>query len=170
MNGLLSYKYYDTPEGQDIYKKTFVMSKYAAASGFALGTFDVLMFSHPKGIAGTVGRYGFFIGPLVGMAAAFTVTTNVLQNYRGKNDKINYAIGGAVAGTIASAWLRSGVLAVPAAALFAACAVIKKTGIEEGWTFMPDTTLASKSIQSHRHDWTMAKDIPELKTWTTGKQ
>lgn len=166
---ILNYKYYDTPEGQDIFRKTFVTSKYAAISGLAFATFDVLMFSHPKGFVNTVGRYGYLVGPLVGMAAAFTVTTNAAQNYRGKNDKLNYFLGGSAAGAICGAWLRSATLGVPAALFFGAIAVIKKTGVDEGWTFIPDTTLASKSIRSVRHDWTVAKDIPELKKFTTGK-
>ncbi|XP_026320925.1 NADH dehydrogenase [ubiquinone] 1 alpha subcomplex subunit 11 [Hyposmocoma kahamanoa] len=162
---ILNYKYYDTPEGHDIFKKTFVTTKYAAISGLAYSTFDVLMFSHPKGFVNTVGRVGYIVGPLVGMAAAFTVTANMVQNYRGKNDKLNYFWGGAAAGAICGAWMRSATIGVPAAVVFGALAVIKKTGVDEGWTFIPDTTLASKSIQSVRHDWTMAKDIPELKSY-----
>lgn len=166
---ILNYKYYDTPEGQDIYKKTFVTCKYAAISGLAFSAFDVLMFSHPKGFVNTVGRVGYLVGPLVGMAAAFTVTSNMVQNYRGKNDKLNYFLGGAAAGAVYGAWMRSATIGVPAACILGAIAVIKKTGIDEGWVFVPDTTLASKSIQSVRHDWTLAKDIPELKTYVTGR-
>ncbi|XP_049877446.1 NADH dehydrogenase [ubiquinone] 1 alpha subcomplex subunit 11 [Pectinophora gossypiella] len=168
MNGLFSYKYYDTPEGHDIYKKTFVASKYAALSGLTLASWDVLMFSHPKGFAQTVGRYGFFMGPMVGMAAAFTVTTNVAQNIRGKNDKINYFLGGVAAGSIFGTWLRSVTVAVPACLLLGFAAIVKKSAVDEGWVFFPDTTMAPKSIKSVRHDWTLVKDIEELKTWTTG--
>ncbi|XP_073954137.1 NADH dehydrogenase (ubiquinone) B14.7 subunit [Choristoneura fumiferana] len=165
---MLSYKYYDTPEGQDIYKKVFVTSKYATLAGLGLGTFDVLMFSHPKGLTGTVGRLAFYVGPTVGMAAAFTVTANVAQNMRGKNDKINYFLGGVVAGSVFGAWQRSITIGVPAAVLLGVAAVIKKTGIDEGWTFFPDSRMANQSAISARNDFTMAKDVVELKTWTTG--
>ncbi|XP_013137085.1 PREDICTED: NADH dehydrogenase [ubiquinone] 1 alpha subcomplex subunit 11 [Papilio polytes] len=168
---LFTYKYYDTPEGQDIYKKVFVTTKYATLAGLAGATFDVLMFSHPKGIVNTTGRYMFYVGPLVGMAAAFTVTANVAQNIRGKNDGVNYFLGGAAAGTILSAWTRSLTIALPAACVLGAAALVKKAAVDEGWVIMPTLpTNATKTIQSVRHDWTMVKDIDSLKTWTTGSK
>lgn len=165
---MLSYKYYDTPEGQDIYKKVFVTSKYATLAGLGMGAFDVLMFSHAKGLTGTVGRLAFFVGPAVGMAGAFTVTANVAQNIRGKNDKINYFLGGVVAGSVFGAWQKSITIAVPAAIVLGVTAVVKKTGIDEGWTFFPEVRMAKQSATSAKNDFTMAKDVPELKTWTTG--
>ncbi|KAM3959434.1 NADH dehydrogenase (ubiquinone) B14.7 subunit [Aphomia sociella] len=165
---MLNYKYYDTPEGSDIFKKTFVTSKYAALTGLAAASFDVLMFSHPKGFVNTVGRYGFFVGPLVGMAAAFTVTTNIAQNARDKNDKINYFLGGIAAGSVFGAWQRSVTIGVPAAVALGVAAIIKKTSVDEGWVFFPDIPQATKSIKSVKHDWSLVKDIEELKNFTTG--
>lgn len=165
---MLRYKYYDTPEGHDIFLKTFVTSKYAALTGLGAATFDVLMFSHPKGIVNTAGRFMWYIGPLVGMAAAFSVTTNVAQNIRGKNDKVNYFLGGASAGAIFGAWQKSGTIGVPMAVVLGLVAVIKKTAIDEGWELMPQVPHATKTIQSVRRDWSVAKDIEELKTFTTG--
>lgn len=166
---MLSYKYYDTPEGHDIYKKVFVTSKYAGLSGMALATMDVLMYSHPKGIFNTAYRYAYFVGPMVGMAAAFTVTANTAQNIRGKNDNLNYFLGGAVSGAVFSVWQRSGVIAVPAAIVLGVAAMIKKTAVDNNWTLLPPITTAHKSIKSGKHDWTFVKDIEELKNWSKGK-
>ncbi|KAJ0174340.1 hypothetical protein K1T71_010486 [Dendrolimus kikuchii] len=168
MTSLLSYKYYDTPEGQDIFFKTFACSKYALLAGITAGAYDTLMFSHPKGFVNTAGRFMWHIGPLVGMAAGFAVATNASQNIRGKNDSINYFIGGAVAGSIFSAWQRSGLIALPAMLLLGFAGVLKKNSIDENWSFFPVAQQATKTIQSVRHDWTMVKDIEELKNWTTG--
>ncbi|XP_035435123.1 NADH dehydrogenase [ubiquinone] 1 alpha subcomplex subunit 11 [Spodoptera frugiperda] len=168
MSQLFKYEYYDTPEGQDIFMKTFALSKYAALAGTALASMDVLMFSHPKGFVGTAGRFAWFLGPMVGMAAGFTVTANTAQNIRGKNDKLNYFLGGAVSGSILSAWLRSGIIAVPAAVILGAAAVVKKTAIDEGWSFFPPVPHATQSARSVKYDWTMVKDIEELKNFTTG--
>ncbi|XP_026755868.1 NADH dehydrogenase [ubiquinone] 1 alpha subcomplex subunit 11 [Galleria mellonella] len=165
---MFSYKYYDTPEGTDILKKTFVTSKYAALTGLAAASFDVLMFSHPKGVINTIGRYGYIIGPLVGMASAFTVTANVVQNVRGKNDELNYFLGGVAAGSIFGAWQRSLTIGIPAAVVLGAAAVIKKTGVDEGWVFIPDVPHATKTIKSVNHDWSLVKDVEELKNFTTG--
>ncbi|XP_060805538.1 NADH dehydrogenase [ubiquinone] 1 alpha subcomplex subunit 11 [Amyelois transitella] len=167
---MLSYKYYDTPEGSDIFKKTFVTSKYAALSGIAYASFDVLMFSHPTGILNTLGRYAYIVGPMMGMATAFTVTANAAQNIRGKNDKINYFLGGVAAGSIFGAWQRSVTVGVPAAVVLGVAAVIKKTGVDEGWTFFPQITHATKTIQSVRHDWTLVKDLEDYKNFTTGSK
>lgn len=169
MNNLLTYKYYDTPEGQDIFLKTLATSKYAAVAGITAATFDILMYSHPKGFVNTAGRMMYIVGPLVGMASAFAVTTNAAQNFRGKNDKINYFLGGAVAGGIFSAWIRSGIIAVPAAIVLGTAAVIKKTAVDEHWTFFPESHQATKTIKSVKHDWTLVKDIEELKNWVGGK-
>ncbi|KAF9799782.1 hypothetical protein SFRURICE_005075 [Spodoptera frugiperda] len=122
MSQLFKYEYYDTPEGQDIFMKTFALSKYAALAGTALASMDVLMFSHPKGFVGTAG----------------------------------------------SAWLRSGIIAVPAAVILGAAAVVKKTAIDEGWSFFPPVPHATQSARSVKYDWTMVKDIEELKNFTTG--
>ncbi|XP_028178151.1 NADH dehydrogenase [ubiquinone] 1 alpha subcomplex subunit 11-like [Ostrinia nubilalis] len=164
---MMKYKYYDTPEGQDILMKSIVTSKYAALSGLGAATFDVLMYSQPKGIVATAGRFMWYIGPLVGMATAFTVTTNVAQNIRGKNDKINYFLGGVAAGSVFGAWQRSITISVPMAVLLGLVAVVKKTAIDEGWELLPQVPHATKTIQSVKRDWSIVKDIEELKNYTT---
>lgn len=166
MSQLIKYKYYDTPEGQDIFMKTFATSKYAAMAGLAMASLDVMMYSHPKGFANTAGRFAWFLGPMVGMAAGYVVTTNAMQNIRGKNDKLNYFMGGAVAGCILSAWQKAPVAAVPAAVIFGLAAIVKKTSVDEGWPFFPELTSATQSIRSVKYDWTLAEDHEELKNWT----
>nr|XP_026492791.1 NADH dehydrogenase [ubiquinone] 1 alpha subcomplex subunit 11 [Vanessa tameamea] len=167
---MLSYKYYDTPEGHDIFKKVFVTSKYAGMAGLGVATFDVLMYSHPKGLFNTAYRYAFFLGPMVGMAAAFTVTANTAQNIREKNDVWNYFLGGVASGTVFGAWKKSLVVAVPVCLALGAIGMIKKTAIDENWILVPEITSAPKSIKSVHHDWTLVKDVDELKTWTVGSK
>lgn len=169
MDRLLTYKYYDSPEGKDILLKTITTGKYAALTGLIFGTYDVLMYSRTQGIVNTVGRYGYIIGPLVGMATAFTVTSNVAANVRGKNDKLNYFLGGVMAGAVYSAWQRAGVLAVPAAMILGAAAVVKKTAVDAGVTIFPEVPQMTKTIKSAKHDWTWSEDIEKWKTWTKGK-
>lgn len=168
MDKLLNYKYYDSPEGEDVIYKTIAISKFGAVAGLGYGVFDVLMYSRTKGFVNTAGRLGWYVGPLVGAAAAFAVTANVTQNIRGKNDKLNYFLGGAVSGLILSAWQRVPVMAVPLAMIFGTAAMIKKTALEEGHTFFPDFPQATKTIKSAKHDWTLAKDLPQHKNWTSG--
>ncbi|KAJ8716982.1 hypothetical protein PYW08_005381 [Mythimna loreyi] len=151
MASLIKYKYYDTPEGQDIFLKTFAASKYAVMAGLAASTLDVLMYSHPQGFANTAARVAWYVGPMVGIAAGFVVTTNAMQNIRGKNDKINYFLGGAVAGSILAAWQKAPVAAVPAAVVLGLAAIVKKTSVDEGWVFFPEMkTGQSKVLDEHQ--------------------
>ncbi|VVC93368.1 unnamed protein product [Leptidea sinapis] len=168
MNSLFTYKYYDTPEGQDIFKKVIVTSKYGVCAGLPIASFDVLLYSHPKGVFQTALRYGTYLGPLVGMATAFTLTANMACNIRGKNDELNYFMGGAAAGALFSVCRRSPILAPPAMIALGAIAVVKKLAIDYDYVFFPPVQMAAKSAQDHRNDWTLVKDIEELKTWTTG--
>ncbi|XP_047517116.1 NADH dehydrogenase [ubiquinone] 1 alpha subcomplex subunit 11 [Pieris napi] len=165
---LLTYKYYDTPEGQDIFKKTLVTTKYAILASLPVATFDVLLYSHPKGIFQTVMRYGFYLGPAISMATAFTLTTNIAQNVRGKNDEFNYFLGGAAAGAVYASVRRQPVIAVPAAIVLGACGIVKKIGIDNNFTFFPKLHSGKESINSVRRDWTFVKDIDELKNWEKG--
>ncbi|CAG4989556.1 unnamed protein product [Colias eurytheme] len=168
MSSLLTYKYYDTPEGQDIFKKTIATSKNAVLASIPLATFDVLLYSHPKGFFNTALRYGSYFGTAVGMATAFTLTTNIAQNVRGKNDRLNYFMGGAAAGMVFSALRKIPLLTLPMSIVLGCAAVAKKEGIDEGHIFFPKIQMATKNAWSARNDWTIAKDIEELKTWTTG--
>lgn len=169
MDRILSYKYYDSPEGDDILLKTISTSKYAVMTGLVMGSYDVLMYTKPIGFFNTLRRYAYFVGPLVGMATAFTVTSNVAKNFRRKNDKLNYFLGGAMAGSIYSAWQKAPVLAVPAMVILGTAAMIKKTGVDAGYTFFPDIPQMTKTAVSTKHDWTIAEDIESLKTWTKGE-
>lgn len=80
--------YYDKPEGEDMFGKMVATNAYAATAGVAWSTIDVLMLSHPKGYLPTMARFAYNIGPLMGMATAFTLTTYMATNIRGKDDRL----------------------------------------------------------------------------------
>lgn len=104
---LLKSQYYDSPEGTDAFGKIVATNKYAVLGGLAWGTIDVLMISKPKGYLPILARYAYNVGPMMGMASAFTLGTLVATNVRGKDDRLNYFIGGACAGGVYGAWRRS---------------------------------------------------------------
>lgn len=165
---LLNYKYYDSPEGQDVFKKCFVTSKYALMVGLPAATTDILMYSHPQGVINTLARFAYINGPLVGMAAAFTVAANVSQNFRGKNDHLNYFLGGVAAGSIFGAWQRNLAVAVPVCLALGVAAMTKKAAVDSGYTFFPKINMAKETAWSAKHDWTMSDDVGE-KGWTARK-
>ncbi|CAK1550240.1 unnamed protein product [Leptosia nina] len=166
---LLTYKYYDTPEGEDIFKKTFVTSKYAILASIPPAIFDVLLYSHPKGFFNTALRFGTYLGPAVGMATAFTLTANISQNIRRKNDEINYCLGGAAAGAVFATLRKQPIIAVPAAIFLAVAGLVKKTSVDSGVPIFPYIQMGKESINSVRRDFTISKDVEELKTWTKGQ-
>lgn len=159
------YQYYDTPDGQDVALKTFVLSKYGVATGFIVGTMDVLMYSHPKGIFNTAARYMYFTGPLVGMSTAFVVTSSVAQKLRGKDDIFNYFLGGAMAGCIVSAWQKSPLVALPAAIVLGCFGMVKKAAVDGGYELFPTPPHSTIGVHA-RNDWTILGDLP--KTFKTG--
>lgn len=79
--------YYNKPEGTDCYGKMLATNSYAVTAGLAWSTIDVLMYSHTKGYLPTLGRFAYNIGPMMGMASAFTLTTYMATKARGKDDR-----------------------------------------------------------------------------------
>lgn len=86
--GLLSnYQYYAKPEGEDYFTKMCATNKYAIQAAAVIGTFDVTLYSHAKGVIPIASRYMYWLGPGVGMATAFTTVTYAATQLRGKDDK-----------------------------------------------------------------------------------
>lgn len=83
---LLKVQYYDKPEGQDAFGKMVATNRLALAAGLIWSTYDILFITKPKGYIKTIGRYGYFTGPFMGMATAFTMTTYTAAKLRGKDD------------------------------------------------------------------------------------
>ncbi|PSN30416.1 hypothetical protein C0J52_25443 [Blattella germanica] len=165
----MGYSYYDTPDGQDCIQKIWYTSKIAGVVGLAVSAIDVRLYSHTQGFIPTAGRFAHFTFPFIGMAAAFTAGTCIATNWRQKDDKLNYFLGGCAAGAIFGAWRKSGVAAFAAAASLGALAVVKKMSLEEGWEFFPEPPLHTYgSIRNTHHDWTITTAPPKL--WKTKEE
>lgn len=76
-------------------------------AGLATATYDVVLYSKPKGIPNIIGRYAFHTGPMMGIATAFTTVTYAATKFRGKDDAFNYVLGGIAAGGVVGAWNKS---------------------------------------------------------------
>ncbi|XP_014680819.1 PREDICTED: NADH dehydrogenase [ubiquinone] 1 alpha subcomplex subunit 11-like [Priapulus caudatus] len=99
------YKYYDTPDGQDCFKKMGYTTKWATFAGFSWSIYDVYLWSHPKGLVPTVARFAHFMLPAAAIGATFSAVTCLSHTYRKKNDAWNYILGGATSGSIIGAKL-----------------------------------------------------------------
>lgn len=163
----MGYKYYDTPKGDDIFKKLWVTTKIAGSAGLMWSTADVMLYSYPKGYLQTIGRYAYITGPLVGIAAAFTITSNISASLRKKDDNWNYVLGGIAAGNMVGAWRKSIMVGFLASVGFTVAGLVKKNSLDEGWAFMPPINRQVSGVNSKWYDFSLTEERP--KNWTTGK-
>lgn len=84
---LLESNYYDHPEGTDASGKLVALNKFAIMTGLGWSLADILMLSKPQGVLQTLGRIGYNVGPMMGMASAFTMGTYISTRMRGKDDR-----------------------------------------------------------------------------------
>lgn len=83
---LTKVEYYDKPEGQDAFGKMVATNRLALGTGLVFSMYDILFLTKPQGYIKTLGRVGYFCGPFMGMASAFTMTTYAATRLRGKDD------------------------------------------------------------------------------------
>lgn len=157
-NSISKYSYYDTPDGQDCFKKLFFAAKYGTVGALVTATADVLYNSHPKGYTQTAIRYGFFLFPMVGIACTFTAITCAATSLRKKDDEVNYLIGGMCAGGCSGVWMRSRTFGSIAAVALGSYAFLKKNAVMNGYDLFPDNPYPSNDIWLNTHDFTISKD------------
>ncbi|KAK9754446.1 hypothetical protein QE152_g1221 [Popillia japonica] len=163
------YHYFDTPEGEDIFKKLMVVLKPVALTGIAASTVNVLCFPTAKTYLEVFGKYAYFTLPLVGAASAFVIISNLGVNYRQKDDKLNWVAGALASGAIVGAWTRSTQAGSFACLTFTIAAVLKKHAVQNGWSIIPEENHNPifASVHGPRYDWTLTKERP--RNWTSGE-
>lgn len=164
-----TYKYFDTPDGEDVLQKLVAVLKPTSLVALGLSTIDVMLYSHPKGYLQTLGRYAYISAPILGMATVFVATTNMLTNLRKEDDRVNWMAGGAAAGAVVGVWRKSPQIGFAAAAAFAGVAAGKKFCVQNGYEMFPEPKhRVHGTLKSIRNDWSLIKDRPG--NWTTGKE
>lgn len=86
--------YYDSPEGQNPWEKIWGLSKYAVATTMGMSIMDCFYITQCRNAVEVLNCTAFWGVPLVSMAVTFSSMTFMATNIRGKDDKVNYAIGG----------------------------------------------------------------------------
>jgi NADH dehydrogenase (ubiquinone) 1 alpha subcomplex subunit 11 len=87
MQSLFNAQYYAKPAGEDYVGKMYATNRIAVSAALGVATMDILMYSHPKGYLPTISRLGWWVGPAIGMASAFTTGHYLSTRIRGKDDK-----------------------------------------------------------------------------------
>ncbi|XP_047473562.1 NADH dehydrogenase [ubiquinone] 1 alpha subcomplex subunit 11-like [Penaeus chinensis] len=86
--------YTDNPDGKECFQKIWACTKYSGMLGLVVSTYDVLMYTKPQGYVPTLGAYIRSTVPLAGAGAVFAAVTCASTSLRGKDDKLNYFLGG----------------------------------------------------------------------------
>ncbi|XP_046971535.1 NADH dehydrogenase [ubiquinone] 1 alpha subcomplex subunit 11-like [Vanessa cardui] len=152
------YRYYDTPDGCDVFKKILVTSRYGTIAGLILSTYDVLMYSHAVGLGPIMRRYAYHTVPLAMMGATFAVVANGVQLIREKDDVLNYFIGGLACGPILAYYLGTNHAVLLGGLGLGIIGMIKKTAIENDYTLIPQVPGHMGTIRRWKHDYTYLAD------------
>ncbi|XP_030036151.1 NADH dehydrogenase [ubiquinone] 1 alpha subcomplex subunit 11 [Manduca sexta] len=155
------YRYYDTPDGCDIMKKTFVTARYGAITGLILSSYDVLMYSRCVGLQAVLKRYMFHTVPLGLMGATFALVTNGALRYRQKDDYWNYFLGGFACGPILASYVGSRHAILLGGLILGISAMLKKDSIENDYEFFPKCPRYMNTVNGWRHDYTLMPDPRE---------
>lgn len=122
------------------------------------GVQDILLVSHPKGYAQTAGRFLYYTVPFSAMAATFAATSCVANSIRGKDDHLNYIIGGLSSGSIYGVWQKSLHSGVKAGIILSLAACLKKWSVEEGFSLLGEPVREKRIFNSANYDYSSLKE------------
>lgn len=159
------YKYFDTPDGQDTFKKLECLMKPMLPTAVGIGLFDIIFVSKPKGYLPTIGRLMYVSSPILAASATFVFVTNGMASVRNKDDRLNWFMGGFATGTIFGAWRRSGMMGFNLGMAFGFFAFLRKMAIQSNFTLFPDMKVMHHNITVK--DWTLTKERP--RKWLTSE-
>ncbi|KAJ3649825.1 hypothetical protein Zmor_021545 [Zophobas morio] len=165
-----AFDYAKSPDGEDVFPKLAAIFKPVALTAFGVSTLDVMLYSHPKGYMQTLGRYIHFSWPIFGAATAFVLGSNIAGSVRAKDDRLNWFIGGMMAGSVYGVWRRTTVGGLAVGVALGMLAVGKKYANLNGTHLLyPDKfNVQYGGFRSGQQDWTLMKHRPG--NWTTGEE
>lgn len=164
------FEYFDSPDGYDIVPKFGVIAKPLCYTALFASTTDVMVYSKPQTYMQYAGRFIHISWPIFGAATAFVVGHNVMGSLRNTDDKLNWFIGGALAGSVIGIWRKNFLLGLNMAVLGGCIMAGKKYAHENGRFLLISDTFNPQigSVRSVRQDWTLSAERP--RNWTTGAE
>jgi len=150
----------------------FYTNKHVSIIGFGLASTEIILGSTPVGYTNTLYRYGQLMGPMFAVTSTFCLVTYVSTKIRGKDDELNYAIGGFVAGSIMGPVLKQGLLGMWIGVGCAIIGAVKKHSKINGYEFFPTYPEVRQSVHGdfktpYRH-WTVFDARP--KGWIAAEE
>ncbi|XP_011299973.1 uncharacterized protein ND-B14.7 [Fopius arisanus] len=125
--------YYDAPEGKNPWEKLWGINKYCILSSAFATIGDALFISQTKNLIETMNVLSFYLLPSVGVATTFASVTYIATNVRGKDDKLNYAIGVAACIPVLHAFKKKQSFTIPATIFLMIAALLKKDSKQNEW-------------------------------------
>ncbi|XP_063971974.1 uncharacterized protein LOC135159826 [Diachasmimorpha longicaudata] len=149
--------YYDAPEGKNPWEKLWGINKYAILTSICATVGDALLISQARNLMETMNVFGFYLLPTVGLASTFASVTYIATNLRGKDDKLNYAIGVAACMPVLHAFQKKQIFTIPATLFLLAAALIKKDSKQNNWKWFNPVTPEYE----HYYDYSLAGTVTE---------
>ncbi|KAL4107742.1 hypothetical protein QTP88_018034 [Uroleucon formosanum] len=169
---LFRYTYYDTPDGKDLIKKLFYTNKQVSIIGFGLATSEIILISKPYGYLNTAYRYGQLMGPMFAATSTFCLVTHVATNIRGKDDMVNYAIGGFSTGILTGLIVNQKLFGFWLAVSLACIGAAKKHSKLNNYEFYPTYPKVRKPVhgdfRTPYKNWTLYESRP--KGWIAAEE
>ncbi|XP_060536643.1 uncharacterized protein LOC132708365 [Cylas formicarius] len=163
------YRYFDTPDGEDVFKKLWIVLKPSAVLAVAASTTDVLLYSKPKGFINILFRFSSISFPILTVSTAFVLSTNLVASIRKTNDNTNWFLGGFTAGTTFGFLTRRPMIGFNMGLLLGVAALVKKNSQLSGYTLTPPSVKTSRgSLWLLHHDLSLLAERP--RNWTTGQE
>lgn len=195
MKSLFKYTYYDSPDGHDLIKKLLYTNKHVSVIGFGLATSEIILISKPFGYMNTLyrwaiiifvlrscaclllaliplfffvfrfRRYGQLMLPAYAAATTFCIVTHASTRVRGKDDELNYAIGGFCAGAIIGPLIKHNMVGFLAGVFCAVAGAVKKNTRLNNVKLIPPFHDVRRSVhgdfRSVYRNWTLYEQRPK---------
>ncbi|CAG9760222.1 unnamed protein product [Ceutorhynchus assimilis] len=164
------YYYFDTPDGEDVMKKLWCVVRPTLPTATLIGIGDVLLYSYPKGYLNSALRFTAVAAPIVGIASTFVLVTNGMTSLRKKDDKLNWFVGGFVAGSCVGLVKRNRMWGFNTGMLFGILGVIRKECAQRGYEISPSNPPRSRrgGATSCLMDLSLTAERP--RNWTNGAE
>ncbi|XP_077299533.1 NADH dehydrogenase (ubiquinone) B14.7 subunit [Arctopsyche grandis] len=162
------YHYFDTPGGEDLAKKIWCIAPHASVLSGLVGLHDVVMIRKPPTLAAGIARMMFWMGPPIGVTAAFCAGTYFACNIRKKDDELSHFIGGVCAGPMIGAWRGCVFSGVLASIILGSIALTCKHFNVNDFSWSHDVPVISGSVRSCKHDFSIISQ--RERNWTTNPE
>ncbi|XP_071839837.1 NADH dehydrogenase [ubiquinone] 1 alpha subcomplex subunit 11-like [Apostichopus japonicus] len=123
---------YDNLDGNNTAYSSFQMAEAATVLGGAASVAHLSLY-FPKNFADGALRAANITGTFALLGAVFGVTTNVTASMRGKDDPLNYFVGGCSAGVMLGARTKSYAVGTGSCLAFGGWGAFYKQWTIEGW-------------------------------------